>query len=125
MEKGSQMKKKNYSVLRQLGHLRWRETKAKRCKEGKTTGSGEAGTKETKLVWDRKRTDEVKRQKDSELPTDKTLQEEANERLMQAIKKKNFNEAVVAQGLLEVATEEDGKCNGPIESRQWSKRELN
>jgi hypothetical protein len=44
---------------------------------------------------------------------------------MQAIKKKNFNEAVVAQGLLEVATEEDGKYNGPIESRQWSKRELN
>ena len=44
---------------------------------------------------------------------------------MQAIKKKNFNEAVVAQGLLEVATEEDGKCHGPIECKQWPKRELN
>ena len=30
--------------------LRWRETKAKIWREGKTTGSTEVGTKETKLV---------------------------------------------------------------------------
>ena len=43
------------------------------------------------------------KQKDSELQTAKTLYEEANERLAQAIQNKNFNEAAVAQGLLEVA----------------------
>ena len=42
------------------------------------------------------------KQKDSELQTAKTLYEEARERLMQAIKKKNFNGAAIAQGLLEV-----------------------
>ena len=43
--------------------------------------------------------------KDSELQTAKTLWEETNERLvlMQAIQNKNFNEAAVAQGCLEVA----------------------
>ena len=35
--------------------------------------------------------------------TAKTLYEEANERLAQAIQNKNFNEADVAQGFLEVA----------------------
>ena len=35
--------------------------------------------------------------------TAKTLYEETNERLKQAIQNKNFNEAVVAQGFLEVA----------------------
>lgn len=41
--------------------------------------------------------------KDSELQTAKALYEEANERLLQAINSKNFNEAAIAQGLLEVA----------------------
>ena len=43
------------------------------------------------------------KEKDSELQTAKTLYKEAYERLVQAIQNKNFNEAVVAQGLLEVA----------------------
>ena len=38
--------------------------------------------------------------KDSELQTAKTLYEESNERLTQAIQNKNFNEAAVLQGLL-------------------------
>ena len=41
--------------------------------------------------------------KDCELQTAKTLYEEANERLVQAIQNKNLNEAAVAQGFLEVA----------------------
>ena len=41
--------------------------------------------------------------KDSELQTAKTLYEEANERLAQAIRNMNFNDTAVAQGLLEVA----------------------
>lgn len=45
----------------------------------------------------------AEKQKDSELHIAKTLYEEANERLSQAIKDKNFNEAAIAQGLLEVA----------------------
>ena len=44
-------------------------------------------------------------QKDSEWQTVKTLYEEANERLMQAIQNMNFNQAAVnvVQGLIEVA----------------------
>ena len=38
------------------------------------------------------------KQKDSGLNIAKTLYEEANERLAQAIKDKNFNEAAIAQG---------------------------
>ena len=41
--------------------------------------------------------------KESELQRAKTLYEEANDRLLKAIKNKNFNEVTVAQGLLEVA----------------------
>ena len=41
--------------------------------------------------------------KDSELQTAKTLYEEANERLAQAIRNMNLNDTAVAQGLLEVA----------------------
>ena len=44
----------------------------------------------------------AEKQKDSGLYIAKTLYEEANERLTQAIKDKNFNEAAIAQGLLEV-----------------------
>jgi len=57
----------------------------------------------TKFVWQRERIDEAEKQKDSELHIAKTLYEEVNERLSQAIKDKNFNEAAIAQGLLEVA----------------------
>ena len=39
----------------------------------------------------------------SEKQKDSALYEEANERLMQAIKNKNFSEAAEGQGLLEVA----------------------
>ena len=46
MEKGSSVRKNDM----QKGHSRWKETKVKRWREGKTTGSTEAGTKETKLV---------------------------------------------------------------------------
>ena len=45
----------------------------------------------------------AEKQKDSELHIAKTLYEEANEQLSQAIKDENFNEAAIAQGLLEVA----------------------
>ena len=45
----------------------------------------------------------AEKQKDSELHIAKTLYEEANERLSQAMKDKNFNKAAIAQGLLEVA----------------------
>jgi len=45
----------------------------------------------------------AEKQKDSELHITKTLYEEANERLSQAIKDKNFNEAAIAQEVLEVA----------------------
>lgn len=45
----------------------------------------------------------AEKRKDSELHIAKTLYEEANERLSQAIKDRNFNEAAIAQGLLEVA----------------------
>jgi len=41
--------------------------------------------------------------KESELQRAKTLYEEANDRLLKALKNKNFNEVTVAQGLLEVA----------------------
>jgi len=41
--------------------------------------------------------------KESELQRAKTLHEEANDRLLKAIKNKNFKEVTVAQGLLEVA----------------------
>ena len=41
--------------------------------------------------------------KESELQRAKTLYEEANDRLLKAIKNKNFNEVTVAQGLLKVA----------------------
>ena len=45
----------------------------------------------------------AEKQKDSELHIAKTLYKEANERLSQAIKDKNFNKAAIAQGLLKVA----------------------
>ena len=76
----------------------------------RTTGSIEAGTKETvkELIKS-----ESEKQKDSERQTAKTLYE-ANETLAQAIQNMNFNEAAVAQGLLELCRKnEDGKCNGP------------
>ena len=41
--------------------------------------------------------------KESELQRAKTLYEEAKDRLLKAVKNKNFNEVTVAQGLLEVA----------------------
>ena len=74
--------------------LRWRE--------GKTTGSTEAGMMETKLVWDRKWTDEVKQK------TRKTVSCNCNQstiwrskqRFRQAIKNKNFN-CCLKVGLLE------------------------
>ena len=79
----------------------------------RTTGSIEAGTKETvkELIKS-----ESEKQKDSERQAAKTLYEEANETLAQAIQNMNFNEAAVAQGLLELSRkkeESDGKCNGP------------
>ena len=45
----------------QKGHSRWKETKAKRWREGKTTGSTEAGTMKTKLVSNSERIDEVRK----------------------------------------------------------------
>ena len=63
------------------------------------------------------------KQKDSELQTAKTLYEEANERLTQAIQNKNFNEAAVAQGLLEVAKKK--MENAMDQSKLCSKREPN
>ena len=58
--------------------------------------------------------------KDNELQRAKTLYEEANDRLLKAIKSKNLNEATVAQGLLEVAKK---KMEDVIEqSRQCSSK---
>jgi len=37
-------------TVKEKGHSRWRETKAKRYRERKTTGSTEAGTNETMIV---------------------------------------------------------------------------
>ena len=60
------------------------------------------------------------KQKDSERQTAKTLHEEANERLAQAIQNMNFNEAAVAQGLLEVA--ERKMENAMDQSKQCSNK---
>ena len=60
------------------------------------------------------------KQKDSELQIAKTLYEEARESLMQAIKKKNFREAAIAQGLLEVAKKK--MENAMDQSKQCSKK---
>ena len=60
------------------------------------------------------------KQKDSERQTAKTLYEEANERLAQAIQNMNFNEAAVAQGLLEVA--ERKMENAMDQSKQCSNK---
>ena len=49
--------------------------------------------------------------------TAKTLYEETNERLAQAIQNKNFNEADVAQGFLEVAKKME---NAMDQSKQGS-----
>ena len=58
--------------------------------------------------------------KDNELQRAKTLYEEANDRLLKAIKSKNLNEATVAPGLLEVAKK---KMDDVIEqSRQSSSK---
>ena len=60
------------------------------------------------------------KQKDSERQTAKTLYEEANERLAQAIQNMNFNEAAVAQELLEVA--ERKMENAMDQSKQCSNK---
>ena len=60
------------------------------------------------------------KQKDSEWQTGKTLYEEANERLAQAIQNMNFNEAAVVQGLLEVV--EKKMENAMDQSKQCSNK---
>ena len=88
--------KRNRRTITEKGHSRW--------KDGKTTGSPEAGTKETIYLFEtEKELMKSEKRKVSELQTAKTLYEEPNERLVQTIQDKNFNEAAVAQGFLEVA----------------------
>lgn len=70
-------------------------------------------------------------QKESELQTAKALYEEANDRLSEAIKNRNLNEAVVAQGLLEVAkkkmelvVEQSEKCSSKRTELDKNKKRL-
>lgn len=61
----------NNRNITEKGHSRWTEIKAKGCREGKTTGSKEAGTNEAKLVREGKELKSEK-MKDSELQAAKT-----------------------------------------------------
>ncbi|XP_015759407.1 PREDICTED: uncharacterized protein LOC107338689 [Acropora digitifera] len=69
--------------------------------------------------------------KESELQRAKTLYEEANDRLLKAVKNKNFNEVTVAQGLLEVAKkkmddvmEQSRQCSSKRSQRTKNKKRL-
>jgi len=81
-----------------------------RYREGKTTGSTEAGMMETKLVWDRKWTDEVKQKtrKTVSCNCSQSTVWRSKQRYRQVIKNKNFNEKAEARGLLNVVKVKTG-----------------
>ena len=66
-------------------------------------GSREIRDEQSKFGWDRTEIDKSEKHKERELQAAKILYDEAKDRLSEAIKNKNFNQAPVAQGLLEVA----------------------
>ena len=106
-ERTSSSSKKGPQSIWKKAVIRKRRTiKVKAIQDGKMERQQEAQKLEQRrlnLFETEKELMKSEKHKDSELQTAKTLYEETNERLMQAILNKNFNEVAVAQGFLEVA----------------------